>query len=106
MQPWPPGQEADKPVHILPFRPAANSSPVGQLVQDLTLEGAQPQLVSWLIDAEAVGNGFADESNDICERDFPESAPSACCEGPRDDRESESKGKPSEGPAWGPPAVF
>lgn len=106
MQPWPPGQEADTPMHILPFRLAADSGPVGRLVQDLTLKGARPQLVSWLIDTEAVGNSFADESNDICERDFPESAPSACCEGPRDDRQSESNEAPSKGPAWGPPAVF
>lgn len=44
------------------------------------------------------GDGFADESDGICEWS-PESAPSACCEGPRDGRELESKGEPSEGPA-------
>lgn len=34
MQPWPPGQEADTPMHILPFRLAVDSGPVGRLVQD------------------------------------------------------------------------
>lgn len=45
----------DKPMHILPFRLAADSGPAGQLTWALPLESVRPQLGGWVVDTEAVG---------------------------------------------------
>lgn len=46
---------------ILPFGLAADSGLGGWLGWGPRLEGARLLLGSWLVDAEAVGSGFADE---------------------------------------------